>query len=46
LEHSDASPRAERPEGWGDQVRYVRRGWEMAERIKPLMSVRWEEGLD
>jgi ubiquinone biosynthesis protein Coq4 len=35
-----------RVEGWGDQVRYVRRGWEMAERIKPLMGVRWEEGLD
>jgi ubiquinone biosynthesis protein Coq4 len=35
-----------RVEGWGDQVRYVRRGWEMAERIKPLMGVRWEDGLD
>ena len=35
-----------RVEGWGDQVRYVQRGWEMAERIKPLMGVRWEEDLD
>ena len=35
-----------RVDGWGDQVRYVRRGWEMAECIKPLMGVRWEEGLD
>jgi len=35
-----------RVEGWGDQVRYVRRGWEMAERIKPLMGVRWEDALD
>jgi ubiquinone biosynthesis protein COQ4 len=35
-----------RVDGWGDQVRYVRRGWEMSERIKPLMGVRWEEGLD
>jgi ubiquinone biosynthesis protein COQ4 len=35
-----------RVEGWGDHVRYVRTGWEMADRIKPLMSVRWEEGLD
>jgi ubiquinone biosynthesis protein COQ4 len=35
-----------RVDGWGDQVRYVRRGWDMAERIKPLMGVRWEEGLD
>ena len=35
-----------RVEGWGDQVRHVRRGWEMAERIKPLMGVRWEDGLD
>ena len=35
-----------RVEGWGAQVRYVRRGWEMAERIKPLMGVRWEDGLD
>jgi ubiquinone biosynthesis protein COQ4 len=35
-----------RVEGWGNQVRYVSRGWEMAERIKPLMGVRWEEGLD
>ena len=29
-----------RVEGWGAQVRYVRRGWEMAERIKPLMGGR------
>ena len=35
-----------RIEGWGNQVRYVSRGWEMAERIKPSMGVRWEEGLD
>jgi len=35
-----------RVEGWGDHVRYVRTGWEMADRIKPLMGVRWEEGLD
>ena len=25
---------------------YVRRGWEMAERIKPLLGVRWEGALD
>ena len=35
-----------RVEGWGEQVHYVQAGWEMAERIKPLMGVRWEEGLD
>jgi ubiquinone biosynthesis protein COQ4 len=35
-----------RVEGWGDHVRYVRTGWEMADRIKPLMGVRWEESLD
>jgi ubiquinone biosynthesis protein Coq4 len=35
-----------RVEGWGQHVGWVRRGWEMAERIKPLMGVRWEEGLD
>ena len=35
-----------RVEGWGDQVRYVRRGWEMAERIPPLMGIRWEKELD
>src|SRR5215813_4148179 len=35
-----------RVEGWGDQVRWVRTGWEMAEKISPLMGVRWEEGLD
>ena len=35
-----------RVEGWGEHVRYVRTGWEMADRIKPLMGVRWEEGLD
>jgi ubiquinone biosynthesis protein Coq4 len=35
-----------RVEGWGQQVHYVRAGWDMAERIKPLMGVRWEEGLD
>ena len=27
-------------------MRYVRSGWEMGERIAPLMGVRWEEGLD
>jgi len=27
--------------GWSDQVRYVRTGWDMAERITPLMGVRW-----
>jgi ubiquinone biosynthesis protein COQ4 len=32
--------------GWSDQVRYVRSGWDMAERITPLMGVRWEDGLD
>ena len=35
-----------RVDGWSDQVRYVRRGWDMAERITPLMGVRWEDGLD
>jgi ubiquinone biosynthesis protein COQ4 len=35
-----------RVEGWGEHIRYVRTGWEMADRIKPLMGVRWEEGLD
>jgi len=35
-----------RVEGWGQPVGWVRRGWEMAERIKPLMGVRWEEGLE
>jgi len=35
-----------RVEGWGQHVAYVRRGWEMADRIKPLMGVRWEDGLD
>ena len=32
-----------RVEGWGEHVHYVRAGWDMAERIKPLMSVKWEE---
>ena len=35
-----------RIEGWGQHVHYVRAGWDMADRIKPLMGVRWEEGLD
>jgi ubiquinone biosynthesis protein Coq4 len=35
-----------RVEGWGNHVHYVRTGWDMAERIKPLMGVKWEEGLD
>lgn len=35
-----------RVEGWGQHVNWVRRGWEMAEQIKPLMGVRWEDGLD
>jgi ubiquinone biosynthesis protein Coq4 len=35
-----------RVEGWGQQVHHVRAGWDMADRIKPLMGVRWEEGLD
>jgi ubiquinone biosynthesis protein Coq4 len=35
-----------RVEGWGQQVHSVRAGWDMAERIKPLMGIRWEEGLD
>lgn len=35
-----------RVEGCGQQVHSVRAGWDMAERIKPLMGVRWEEGLD
>jgi len=30
----------------GEHVHYVRAGWDMAERIKPLASVRWEKGLD
>ena len=32
-----------RVEGWGEHVHYVR-GWDIAERIRPLMSVKWEEG--
>src|SRR6266567_2138517 len=35
-----------RVDGWSNQVRYVRSGWDMAERITPLMGVRWEDGLD
>lgn len=35
-----------RVEGWGQHIHYVRAGWDMAERTKPLMGVRWEEGLD
>ena len=35
-----------RVEGWSNQVRYVRSGWDMAERITPLLGVRWEEALD
>ncbi|MFN0071445.1 MAG: Coq4 family protein, partial [Chloroflexota bacterium] len=35
-----------RGEGLGDQVHSVRAGWDMAERITPLMGIRWEEGLD
>jgi len=35
-----------RVEGWGEQVHSGRAGWDMAERIKPLMGVRWEDGLD
>ena len=34
-----------RVEGWGQQVAYVRTGWDMAERIKPLGGVRWD-GLE
>ena len=32
--------------GWRDRVRYVRSGWDMAERITPLMGVHWEDDLD
>lgn len=35
-----------RVEGWGQHIHFVRAGWDMAERIKPLMGVRWEEALD
>jgi ubiquinone biosynthesis protein COQ4 len=35
-----------RVEGWGDQARWVRAGWDMADRIKPLMGVRFEDSLD
>ncbi len=35
-----------RVEGFGEQVQSVRAGWDMAERIEPLMGVRWEEALD
>jgi ubiquinone biosynthesis protein Coq4 len=35
-----------RVDDWGDKIHYVQRGWEMAERIKPLMGVRWEEEMD
>ena len=32
-----------RVEGWGEHIRYVRTGWEMADRIEPLMGVRWRK---
>jgi ubiquinone biosynthesis protein COQ4 len=35
-----------RVEGWGQQIHSVRAGWDMADRVKPLMGVRWEDGLD
>jgi ubiquinone biosynthesis protein Coq4 len=35
-----------RVEGWGDQIHSVQAGWDMAERITPLMGVRWEEAMD
>lgn len=35
-----------RVEGWGQQAYSVRAGWDMADRIKPLMGVRWEDALD
>ena len=35
-----------RVDGWSDQVRYVRSGRDMAERITPLMGVGWDGGLD
>jgi len=35
-----------RVEGWGQAIHNVRVGWDMADRAKPLMGVRWEEGLD
>src|SRR4030095_9321073 len=35
-----------RVEGWGQHAGWVRIGWDMADRIKPLMGVRWEDGLD
>jgi ubiquinone biosynthesis protein COQ4 len=33
-------------DGWSDQVRYVRCGWDMGEHITPLLGVRWEDDLD
>lgn len=35
-----------RVEGWGQHAGWVRTGWDMADRIKPLMGMRWEEALD
>ena len=35
-----------RVENWGTAINFVRAGWNVAERAKPLMGVRFEEGLD
>jgi ubiquinone biosynthesis protein Coq4 len=35
-----------RVEGWADEVYSVEAGWKVARQAKPLMGVRWEEGLD
>ena len=35
-----------RVEGWGRAIHNVRVGWDMADQAKPLLGVRWEEGLD
>ncbi len=35
-----------RVENWGNAINFVRAGWNVAEQVKPLMGVRFEEGLD
>jgi ubiquinone biosynthesis protein COQ4 len=35
-----------RVEDWTDQIQAVQAGWNMAQQIKPLMGVRWEEAMD
>ena len=35
-----------RVENFGSAINFVRASWNLAERAKPLMGIRWEEGLD